>query len=157
MEISEERDSLGAGFQIGSSAYELARRGYEVVVYDPESPGEAGPSRANAGHRAASDIYPLSAPGIPWEALKMLTNRDGPLKIPIREAAAHIPWFWRFWRTSQGERFKTASRALTYLCSRTMADTGAMLGSAGMNDMLTHSGGAFIYDTGKSFIASKPA
>jgi D-amino-acid dehydrogenase len=111
---------IGAGIVGVASACELARQGYEVVVYDPAPPGEAGPSRANAGHVAASDIYPLSTPGIHWKAMKMLLNRDGPLKIPLRDAVAQIPWFWRFWRTSQGKRFEAATSALSYLCSRTL-------------------------------------
>jgi D-amino-acid dehydrogenase len=145
---------IGAGIVGVASACELARRGYEVTVYDPEPPGEAGPSRANAGHVAASDIYPLSAPGIHWKALKMLLNRDGPLKIPVRDAVAHIPWFWRFWHTSRSERFEAATNALRYLCSRTLTDTGAMLEAAGMSDMILQSGCAFLYDTDKSFNAS---
>jgi D-amino-acid dehydrogenase len=122
---------IGAGIVGVASACELARRGYEVTVYDPAPPGEAGPSRANAGHVAASDIYPLRAPGIHWKALKMLLNRDGPLKIPVRDAIAQIPWFWRFWRTSEAGRFAAAANALSYLCSRTLTDTGAMLEAAG--------------------------
>ena len=148
---------IGAGIVGVASAYELARQGYEVVVYDPAPAGEAGPSRANAGHVAASDIYPLSTPGIHWKAMKMLLNRDGPLKIPLRDAVAQIPWFWRFWRTSQGKRFEAATSALSYLCSRTLTDTGVMLDAAGMSDMLLHNGCAFLYDTDKSFKASRPA
>jgi D-amino-acid dehydrogenase len=146
---------IGAGIVGVASACALARRGYEVVVYDPESPGEAGSSRANAGHVAASDIHPLSTPGIHWKALKMLINPDGPLKIPLRDSFAHIPWFWRFWRTSRGKRFETATRALSYLCGSTLTDTSAMLESAGMTGMLEHKGCAFLYDTEQSFAASK--
>ena len=55
---------IGAGIVGVASACELARRGCEVTVYGSAPPGEAGPSRANAGHVAASDIYPLSALGV---------------------------------------------------------------------------------------------
>ncbi len=146
---------IGAGIVGVASAYALARQGYEVVVYDPSPPGEAGPSRANAGHVGASDIHPLSTPGIHWKAMKMLMNPDGPLKIPVRGAIAQIPWFWRFWRTSQRQRFEVATSALSYLCSHTLTDTGAMLESASMTDMLLHAGCAFLYDTEQSFTASK--
>jgi D-amino-acid dehydrogenase len=146
---------IGAGIVGVASAYALARQGYEVVVFDPAPPGEAGSSRTNAGHVAASDIYPLSTPGIHWKALKMLVNPDGPLKIPLRDMLVHIPWFWRFWRTSQGKRFETATNALNNLCRSSLAETIAMLDSAGMSDMLAHKGGVFIYNTKQSFNASK--
>lgn len=148
---------IGAGIIGVSTAFELAKKGFEVVVYDPEPPGEAGPSRANAGHVGASDIFPLSTPGIHWKALKMLIDPDGPLKIPMLDGLIHLPWFWRFWRSSRGKKFETATRALRYLCSRTLPDTSEMLNCAGMTDMLLHGGCAFLYDTEKSFIASKPA
>lgn len=146
---------IGAGIIGVSSAYALARRGYGVTIFDPEPPGEAGPSRANAGHIAASDIYPLSSPGIHWKALKMLMNQDSALKIPLGDAFAQLPWFWRFWRTSQPKHFEAATNALSYLCSRTMTDTIAMFDSAGMAAMLVQNGCAFLYDTEKSFNASK--
>ncbi len=146
---------IGAGIVGVASAYELARRGYEIVVYDPAPPGEAGPSRSNAGHVAASDIHPLSTPGIHWKALKMLINPDGALKIPLSDALKHIPWFWRFWRTSNGKHFEAASNALSYLCRNALTDTAAMLESAGMHNMLTANGGIFIYDTKQSFNAAK--
>lgn len=147
---------IGAGIIGVSSAFALSRQGYEVTVYDSDPPGEAGPSRANAGHIAASDIYPLSAPGIHWKAIKMLLNRDGALKIPLSEAIGQLPWFWRFWCTSHPERFETATRALSYLCSRTLTDTKAMFDAADMADMYRLSGCAFLYDTEKSLNASKP-
>ena len=146
---------IGAGIIGVSSAYELARQGYEVTIYDPEPPGKAGPSLANAGHVAASDIYPLSAPGIHWKALNMLSHRDSPLRVPVADAIKQIPWFWRFWQTSQKHKFETATQALTYLCSRTLADTKAMLNAAGLGDMLETNGCAFLYDTQKSYLASQ--
>ncbi len=146
---------IGAGIVGVATASELSRRGYEVTVYDPFPPGEAGPSRANAGHIGASDIHPLSAPGIHLKALKMLMSRDGALKIPLRDAFAHIPWFWRFWHTSQGKHFQTATAALSYLCEHSLSDTCEIFLSAGISDMIVRSGCAFLYDTQKSFIASK--
>lgn len=147
---------IGAGIIGVTSAYVLARRGYEVTVYDPEPPGEAGPSRANAGHVGASDIYPLSSPGIHWKALKMLMSRDGALKIPLGDAVGQLPWFWRFWRTSQPAQFETATRALSYLCSRTLADTREIFDAAGISDLLIHNGCVFLYDSEQSLNASKP-
>lgn len=146
---------IGAGIIGVASACALMRQGYEVTVYDPEPPGEAGPSRANAGHIGASDIYPLSTPGIHWKALKMLMDSDGALKIPANEALAQIPWFWRFWRTSHGKRFDEATNALSYLCRSALNDTSEIFEFFGLSDMLKHNGCAFLYDTEQSFTASK--
>ena len=55
---------IGAGVVGMASACALNRKGYEVTVFDPYYPGEGGSSKANAGHIGASDIFPLSTPGI---------------------------------------------------------------------------------------------
>ena len=74
---------IGAGVVGMASACALNRKGYEVTVFDPYYPGEGGSSKANAGHIGASDIFPLSTPGIHWKALKMLMDSDAPLKVPL--------------------------------------------------------------------------
>jgi D-amino-acid dehydrogenase len=147
---------VGAGIIGVASAFELSRRGYQVTVYDDNAVGEGGPSRANAGHVVGSDIHPLSTPGIHWKALKMLMNADAPLKIPLRDALAQLPWFWRFWRTSQGQRFLTATQALSYLSHHTLTDIQAMFEAANMADKVTVKSCAFLYDTEASFSASQP-
>jgi D-amino-acid dehydrogenase len=146
---------VGAGIIGVASAFELSRRGYQVTVYDDNAVGEGGPSQANAGHIVGSDIHPLSTPGIHWKALKMLMNADAPLKIPLRDALAQIPWFWRFWRTSQGQRFLTATQALSYLSSHTLADVQAMFKAANMAHKVMQKSCAFLYDTEASFNASQ--
>lgn len=148
---------VGAGIIGVASAFELSRRGYQVTVYDDNAVGEGGPSRANAGHVVGSDIYPLSTPGIHWKALKMLMNADAPLKIPLRDALAQLPWFWRFWRTSQGQRFLTATQALSYLAHHTLTDVQAMFEAANMADKVTVKSCAFLYDTEVSFNANQPS
>ncbi|MFT5598643.1 MAG: D-amino-acid dehydrogenase [Chitinophagales bacterium] len=146
---------VGAGIIGVASAFELSRRGYQVTVYDDNAVGEGGPSRANAGHIVGSDIHPLSTPGIHRKALRMLMNADAPLKIPLRDSLAQIPWFWRFWRTSQGKRFLKATQALSYLSHHTLTDVQAMFKSANMADKVTLKSCAFLYDTNASFNASQ--
>lgn len=148
---------IGAGIIGVASAFELSRRGYQVTVYDDHAVGEGGPSRANAGHVVGSDIYPLSTPGIHWKALKMLMNADAPLKIPLRDALTQLPWFWRFWRTSQGQRFLTATQALSYLSKHTLTDVQTMFEAANMADKVAVKSCAFLYDTEASFNVNQPS
>jgi D-amino-acid dehydrogenase len=146
---------IGAGIIGVASACALIRQGYEVTIFDPSDPGETGSSSANAGHIGASDIHPLSTPGIHWKALRMLMDPDAPLKIPLRDLWFQIPWFWRFWRTSYGKNFETATKALSYLCQNSIKDTRELFEYYGISDMLEHKGCAFLYDTKESFENSK--
>ena len=146
---------IGAGIVGVASACALNRKGYEVTVFDPYYPGEGGSSKANAGHIGASDIFPLSTPGIHWKALKMLLDSDAPLKVPLKDFWPQIPWFWRFLQTSHGSRFQKATDAISFLGKNSLKDTKALLESYGLGGMVDYGGCAFIYDTKKSFNSSK--
>ena len=142
---------IGAGVVGMASACALNRKGYEVTVFDPYYPGEGGSSKANAGHIGASDIFPLSTPGIHWKALKMLMDSDAPLKVPLKDFWPQIPWFWRFLLTSNENRFKKATDALSYLCYNSIRDTKELLEYSNIAQKLEQNGCAFIYDTKLSF------
>ena len=142
---------IGAGIVGMASACALNRKGYEVTVFDPYYPGEGGSSKANAGHIGASDIFPLSTPGIYWKALKMLMDSDAPLKVPLPDFWSQIPWFWRFLITSNENRFKRATDALSYLCYNSIKDTKELLKYSKIAEKLEQNGCAFIYDTELSF------
>ena len=146
---------IGAGIVGVASACALMRQGYKVSIFDPSNPGEAGSSSANAGHIGASDIHPLSTPGIHWKALKMLMNSNAPLKIPFKEFWLQIPWFWRFWRTSHARNFESATKVLSYLCQNSLEDTRELFDYCNMSDMLEHKGCIFIYDSEESFKSSQ--
>ena len=142
---------IGAGVVGMASACVLNRKGYEVTVFDPYYPGEGGSSKANAGHIGASDIFPLSTPGIHWKALKMLMDSDAPLKVPLKDFWPQIPWFWQFLLTSNENRFKKATDALSYLCYNSIRDTKELLEYSNIAEKLEQNGCAFIYDTKLSF------
>ena len=146
---------IGAGIVGVTSACALMRQGYKVSIFDPSNPGKAGSSSANAGHIGASDIHPLSTPGIHWKALKMLMDTNAPLKIPLKEFWLQIPWFWRFWRTSHSKNFEAATKVLSYLCQSSIEDTRELFEYCNMSDMLDHKGCVFIYDTEDSFNRSQ--
>ena len=146
---------IGAGIVGVASACALMRQGYKVSIFDPSNPGKAGSSSANAGHIGASDIHPLSTPGIHWKALKMLMDTNAPLKIPLKEFWHQIPWFWRFWRTSHSKNFEAATKVLSYLCQSSIEDTRELFEYCNMSDMLDHNGCVFIYDTEDSFNRSQ--
>ena len=142
---------IGAGVVGMASACALNRKGYQVTVFDPSHPGEGGSSKANAGHIGASDIFPLSTPGIHWKALKMLMDSDAPLKVPLKDFWQQIPWFWRFLLTSKENHFKGATDALSYLCHNSIKDTKGLLEYSNVIGKIEQNGCAFIYDNEKSF------
>ena len=123
---------IGAGIVGVSSACVLNQKGYHVSIYDPSNPGEGGASKANAGHIGASDIFPLSVPGIHFKALKMLFDSDAPLKVPLSDFWSQIPLFCRFLLTSHGSRFQKATDAISFLGKNSLNDTKTLLESYGL-------------------------
>ena len=146
---------IGAGIVGISSACALNQKGYNVSIYDPSNPGIGGASKANAGHIGASDIFPLSVPGIHFKALKMLMDSDAPLKVPFKDFWSQIPWFWKFLLTSHGSRFQKATDAISFLGKNSLKDTKTLLDSYDLGEMVDYGGCAFIYDSKKSFNSSK--
>lgn len=146
---------IGAGIVGVASALALVDRGFNVTVFDPFPPGLGGPSHRNAGHIGASDIQPLSTPGIASTGLKMMVRKDSPLRIPGFEKIRLIPWFLQFLATSRGKKYEDACHAMTYLCRGAYPALNAMLASIGSAQKVTFEGAGFIYDSLQSYEVSQ--
>lgn len=82
---------IGAGIVEISCAWQLARRGMRCVVVDPALPGVQA-SFGNAGSISVGNVMPQSTPGIAWKGLRMLADRQAPLKLDLR----HLPAYWHW-------------------------------------------------------------
>lgn len=80
---------IGAGLAGVSTAYELARDGHEVTVYD-----RRGGIAAEGGFAPAS----VATPGL-WLAHAAVGALPG--LEPLEGGTATLPWRWRRWRTSR--------------------------------------------------------
>jgi len=72
---------LGSGVIGVSSAWYLARAGFEVTVVDRAAGPAKGTSFANAGQISPGYAAPWATPGIPLKALKWLFSKDAPLVV----------------------------------------------------------------------------
>jgi D-amino-acid dehydrogenase len=72
---------FGSGVIGTSSAWYLARAGFEVTVVDRAAGPARGASFANAGQVSPGYASPWAAPGVPVKALKWLFSRHAPLVI----------------------------------------------------------------------------
>ena len=74
---------VGAGAIGLATAWELSRRGEEVLVVDRHEPGWAS-SSGNAGWITPSISTPLPAPGLVGASMKWMLRSDSPLYIQPR-------------------------------------------------------------------------
>lgn len=122
---------IGGGIIGLTACFTLLERGYRVTLFERDEPGLTGPSFGNAGHVVGSAVEPLATPGIAVAGLRMLRSPDGPLKIPRAYLGRVAPWLYRFWRSSYGERYAAAQRALAAMSRGAVDDFEALVRRAG--------------------------
>ncbi|AEF53729.1 D-amino acid dehydrogenase [Marinomonas posidonica] len=83
---------LGAGVVGLTSAYYLAKKGFEVTVLDRQPSVALETSFANAGQISPGYSAPWAAPGIPLKAIKWLMQKHAPLKISPEPEMKKLLW-----------------------------------------------------------------
>lgn len=69
---------LGNGVVGTTTAYYLARQGFEVVVVDRQNDVALETSFANAGQISPGYASPWAAPGVPLKAIKWMLQKHAP-------------------------------------------------------------------------------
>src|ERR687897_1126703 len=105
---------VGGGAVALSSAYELPRRGAEVVVLERDRVGE-GCSRGNTGWICPSLSAPLPAPGVMRAAVRGMLRPRSPVLIRPFFGSAFLSWSWRFWRACSPKAYRGGTEATTAL------------------------------------------
>ncbi|MDA8328485.1 MAG: D-amino acid dehydrogenase [Betaproteobacteria bacterium] len=96
---------LGSGVVGVTSAYYLARAGFQVTVIDRQPDSALETSFANAGQISPGYSTPWAAPGIPLKALKWLTQRHAPLSIHHDGSLWQLQWMVMLLRQCSADRY----------------------------------------------------
>ena len=96
---------LGAGVIGVTTAYYLAKQGYEVVVVDRQLDVAAETSFANAGQISFGYASPWAAPGIPLKALKWLMQRHAPFSLRLTADPFQYQWMLQMLRNCTASRY----------------------------------------------------
>src|SRR5690554_4835834 len=86
---------LGNGVVGTTTAYYLARQGFEVVVVDRQNDVALETSFANAGQISPGYSAPWAAPGVPLKAIKWMFMEHAPLILQPRLDRQRIGWMLR--------------------------------------------------------------
>src|SRR4051794_19954523 len=83
---------MGAGVIGVTSAYYLAKAGFEVTIVDRQPEAGLETSFANAGEISPGYASPWAAPGVPLKAIQWMLDKHGPLVVhPTLD-----PLMWRW-------------------------------------------------------------
>ena len=122
---------LGAGVVGVTTAYYLAKQGYEVVVVDRQLDVADETSFANAGQISPGHASPWAAPGIPLKALKWLVQRHSPFSVRLTTDPFQYQWMLQMLRNCTASRYTLNKERMVRLseysrdCFDTLrADTG---------------------------------
>jgi D-amino-acid dehydrogenase len=96
---------LGSGVIGTTSAYYLARAGFEVVVVDRQPAAAMETSFANAGQVSPGYASPWAAPGVPLKAIKWLLERHAPLAIKATADIDQYLWMAQMLRNCTASRY----------------------------------------------------
>lgn len=110
--MSERVVVVGAGIVGLWTAYELQRRGMDVVVIDKGELG-SGSSIGNAGWVIPARTLPMPSPGLHWEGLRMMVKPDSPLYIRPTALPGLTGWFTQFLKYCNAEAYQKGSEAMT--------------------------------------------
>src|SRR5690606_6117405 len=80
---------LGSGVVGTTSAYYLARQGFQVTVIDRQPAVAEETSHANAGQISPGYASPSAAPGVPLKAIMWMLQKHAPLSIRHRVYVIH--------------------------------------------------------------------
>lgn len=110
----------GAGVIGLLAAYELARRGEQVTIYDSGHPGAAC-SAGNPGWITPSFSGPLAGPGLVTDTLRSMVSPASPIYVRPRLDLDLARWLWRFWHHCNLRDYEASCGALAALNRRTIA------------------------------------
>ena len=87
---------VGAGITGITTAYYLAKAGYEVTIYDERKYPAMATSYANGGQLSASNAEVWNSWRSVYKGIKWLTKKDAPLKVNPWPSPDKYSWFFKF-------------------------------------------------------------
>jgi D-amino-acid dehydrogenase len=101
---------IGAGVIGVATAYELARDGHEITVFERRGAAAEESSFANAGLVAPGYVTPWAVPGMPFKVIQRVFSRFSAIKVGLPLSGQELAWIWNWYR---------ACNIDTYLAHRT--------------------------------------
>ena len=108
---------IGAGIIGVTTAYELARDGHEVSVFERRGTAAEEASFANAGLAGPGYVTPCAAPGMPARVIGQLLSRYAPIQIGLPLSGREMAWMWKWYRACRLDTSLTYRTQLQRLAS----------------------------------------
>lgn len=115
---------VGSGIIGLATAYNLAKRGAEVIVVGDRAPG-SGASSNNAGWVVPAESGPVPGPGMVLQAMRSMLRPDSPVYVRPSVSPSFIRFMTGMLRACNATAYWRAFDATTRLAEGTMAELDA--------------------------------
>jgi D-amino-acid dehydrogenase len=134
---------IGAGIVGLTTALQLQRAGFSVLLLDAQSPG-SGCSRGNAGHFATEQVFPLASSAVLRQLPAMLLDPTGPLRLRASYFLKALPWLLRFVANVRPARQQALQQALSALNAQALPAWQRLLPLAEATDLVQFRGALLV-------------
>jgi D-amino-acid dehydrogenase len=141
---------VGAGIIGTAIAYELQKRGRQVILLDKSEVGR-GASFGNMASIAVTEFMPASRPSV-WKQIPgWMLDPEGPVRVRPSYMPKLLPWFARFVAASRPGKLRQLEADGAALCSRVYDDLLPLLKETGLEGELTQEGCLSLYKNEAEF------
>src|SRR5689334_15578507 len=126
------------------AAAHLQRDGHDVLIVDPNPPGE-GASFGNAGCINPSSVVPMAGPDTLKSVPGYLMDPLGPLSIRWSYLPRIAPWLIQYALAGTPARIKQQATALTSLLGNSLEALSPLVEDAGAQDLIRRDGILVVY------------
>ncbi len=136
---------IGAGIVGVNCALALQMQGYQVTLVDKQGIG-SGCSKANAGHFATEQVFPLAEPSLLMQLPKMLLDPLGPVALSPKHLITAIPWFVQFFNNMRAKKRAHNSMAIKALNKQAIEYYKPLLQAANAQHLLVSNGSLLVFE-----------
>ena len=136
---------IGAGIVGINCALALQQQGYQVTLFDKDGIG-LGCSKANAGHFATEQVFPLADPSLLMQLPKMLLDPLGPIALSPWHFVKAMPWFLRFFLNMRSDKRTFNSNAIKMLNKNAIDYYKPLLAAANASSLLKVNGSLLVFE-----------
>lgn len=145
----------GSGIIGVSSAYYLAKAGYDVTVIDREDGAAMGTSHANAGQLSYAMSSPWAAPGVPYKAIRWMFSKYAPLIVNPRLSFITIKFIIGILRNCTTNRYITNKSRMMRVSSFSKKTVAEFINENDFDFELRNNGVLQIFRTNKQLAECK--
>lgn len=145
---------VGAGIIGTALAYQLQKRGRQVILLDKAEVGR-GASFGNMASIAVTEFMPASRPSIWRQIPGWMLDPEGPIRVRPSYMPKLIPWFARFVAASRPSKLRALEAQGAALCKRVYDDLLPLLRETGLESELTAEGCLSLYKDEAEFQADR--